>query len=154
MRHARPAAFGRTPRRLLAALVGLALVAVPQTVSAQWLQAGAGPATVQAAGLPAGARPTTTKSGLTVTVTWNPTVVSGAGATGYIVRRYTGAGAASTMTGGTCGGSTVNTVPNVVAATSCTDTRGLFDGSNFVYRVQPVLQRWTGVLSDASTPAT
>ena len=143
------------PAVLLAVLSTVMLLAVPQAASAKWWGGGTGPAAAQATAVPgAAARPTSNRPFLsnTVTVSWSAATVLGSAVSGYVVTRYDGNGAVSSMTGGTCVGATRNTVLNVVAATTCTDERG-FSGGTFTYRVRPVLERWVGPLSDPTTPA-
>ena len=151
MPHARAAAFGRTPGRLLAALVGLALVAVPQTVSAQWLQAGTGPAAGRATAVQAGTQPPQVTGPAfltrTYTLTFATSTVAGMPARAYIVRRTLN-GAPSTMANTTCDDGTVDErtavlVPKTGSSQTCTDTLPLTSGT-YAWTVTPVYYNWLG----------
>jgi hypothetical protein len=157
-------------------LTVLALALVPvllgssDPAAAGWAVNGAGPATSLAVQVPRGAVPTVAKvtdpvlygSWVPVFVlSWDSATLPGGHAvSGYQIRRtvFPGTSIARTevVTGGTCLGTTVHGLANVVVPAgptagrqSCTDTEAFAKGG-VTYTVTPVLSHWVGPASAAS----
>lgn len=120
----------RHRRERLAAVVLLALLAVPAAAGA-WSATGGGAGATRATSLPAGQQPLAVGAVTSVSVTWAAGPVPG---TRYVVRRYSATSGAAGTVNGTCAG--------IVSTTSCTDTGVPLGG--WRYAITPVLGSWSG----------
>ena len=112
-----------------------------------------GYATAPAATLPQANTPSVSVTGNSVQVSWSQSTVGGQNlgsytGGGYTVQRYASSGGSAITPSGACG----STVSGSSATLSCTET-GVAPG-NWVYKITPVLNNWTGTQSAASAVAT
>lgn len=133
----------RAATTLGACVLALALT-LPAIASASWRPASAPTATgyAKSRSLGTGTTPTATVSGRNVTVNWTAPG-GGAPPSGYVVKRYNGAGVVQTI-GSACSG--------VVTGTSCTETA--VAAGSWRYSVTPANGNWRGTEGSQGTAAT
>jgi len=134
-------------RRLAAAVAAVALVAalaLPAGAGASWRPNSAPAATgySKSRTLGTGATPTASVSGRNVAVSW-VAPSGGAPPSGYVIKRYNGAGVEQTIGAGCAG---------IVAATTCTEAS--VPAGNWRYSVTPANANWRGTESAQSPAAT
>ncbi len=140
-------------RGSVAAIMGLALTTGVAGAYFAGALSGASNTTAVAASLPQANTPTVTATGNAVHVGWNQNTVAGSllasySGGGYTVQRYASTGGAAIIPNSSCAG----TVSGGGASLNCTDT-GVPPGQ-WVYKITPVLNNWTGAQSAASTTVT
>ena len=131
-------------RRLATAALLAALAPVlglPAPAHAAWGSVAGGPGLARAADMPTAARPSATSSGRDVSLSWPAAALpDGTAVTGYVVRRYSGAGLPQAVATD-CGG--------IVSGLRCTE-RDVPAGT-WRYTVSTVLGLWSGGESSAAT---
>lgn len=126
----------------VAALVWLAVVAMPTTALAAWGGSGSGSGSSLALSMPGGSAPAASASGHSVSLSWSPaTFPGGTPVAGYRVTRYDAA-LTPTAAGGACGGT--------VTTSSCTEN-GVPSGI-WTYTIVPRQGAWSGAESSCSAP--
>jgi hypothetical protein len=120
-----------------ALLVVVSVLAVPAAAVAAWISQGAGHGSANATYVVKAGTPTVTRSGSTAVISWPQGVLAnGVVATGYIVKRTSGA--------------TTTTICTVAEPThSCTDNNPVTGFSS--YQVFSLYRSWTGAGSDAAS---
>ncbi len=127
------------------AWVTVLLLALPGEAVAHWLAGGSGNARAKADALGAGATPTTSVTGRNVQVSWTGTTFhDGSPADGYVIRRYTNAGAVQTI---------LDACTGTIAGLTCTEHA--VPAGTWRYGVTPVQgSTWDGPEGTRSTAIT
>lgn len=132
----------RRKKALTVLCFAIAALVVVGVSGAAWSISSSGNGAGRALSMPAGATPTKSVSSADIALNWSAVTVGGSAVDGYIVRRYTEAGALQSITAG-CSGA--------IAATTCTENS--VPVGRWQYTTQPVKGAWTGAESAKSVTA-
>jgi hypothetical protein len=126
-------------RAALLALVAAAPLVAVAGAQGGWAISGHGTANAGAGSMPGGPKPAASVSAGQVALTWSAVTAGGAAVDGYLVRRYSEAGALQTI-GAACSGT--------IASTACTEAS--VPTGRWAYTTQAVKSAWKGAESARS----